>query len=183
MRIFNIFVNLLLIFVTVPFLSYPIQTSSKDAKISSYNFRYSADITYDDILDLIHAIEEDRLKAPISLDEINRINRFIASLAQEGILESTPEFEKDREDLSPDIIDFLSILVYGQDDSISNPSKDLELKSPMKPIIGAWDKSKKFIQKYKQPIVIGAAIVIAQTATVVALVAAASTDNKSKTIK
>jgi tetratricopeptide (TPR) repeat protein len=191
MRIFNTAINLILLFVTPSFLIYPKGISlfvdilqiipfeklvSRNTQLSSYNFRYSADITYDHILDLLDALENDNLEEPFDSAEFARINQFIGGLAKEGILEKNDELLKDIHELlnEEDIVFFSSIdNEYQALPAVMKMAKaeTVFCKSSGKK---TWQKTKKFVKKHKKEIIIGAAIVVAATVIVVVVVTAAS---------
>ena len=141
-------------------------------RVSSYNYAFSAGITYDEILDLVSAIDEDNLEEPFAESEVSRINQFIAEIARKGILEEDCELESDIENLlcqreyfSPH---YEMITAAFQNDG----AHFILCKKPVKK---AWDNTKKFVKKHKKAIIIGAVVVVATVVVVCVVTASAGT--------
>ena len=86
MRKFHIFVHSLLLLTSPSLLAYPQceQPAIQQAYNQEIPYEYF-NLTYDEILGLLQDIEEGRIET-LSEEKIDRISRFIAFLAQQGML-------------------------------------------------------------------------------------------------
>lgn len=132
-------------------------------------------LTYDGILKLIEDIEEGELEKRCSLEDLDKINHFLVSLARQGLLPSDDEaaLEESIEEL------------YSQDDSpqyafwtdssysivpavLSGPFHAILCKSWVQK---QWKQTKEFVKENKKPLIIAAAVIVAAV-TVIVIVAA-----------
>ena len=130
-------------------------------------------LSYDEIVDLLALIESDSFEEKCSIDELDQVNRLLSVLAIEGAAE----------DEKVDVA-IAATSLFQTDDSqyacwtvqpaiFRNGSADIVLcKSWFKK---QWDQTRKFVQKHKKAIIIGAIVVVAVTVVVVAAVAISST--------
>ena len=133
-------------------------------------------ISFDDVAELLEEIESGSID-DCSPEELERVNQFIAILAQQGILPhetdlALGELNDDIQDLlSPRSIFDCGYVLDGE--YIAVPAvfygdQDIVLcKSWTK---RAWDKTRKFVKHHKKAILIGAAIVVAVAITVTVIV-------------
>lgn len=160
MRIFNICIHLLLLFTTPALLATPPQ-SIRIEKISSKkrlkkNFRKKERyllVSYDEVLKLLTEIESGKAEKKYRPKDINRINRFLAFLAQEGALtqESSLAIGEDIDNLLHTDGEY-SILPAS-----NHIEGDIELCGWFS---DSWKKTKKFVRTHKKEIIIGAVIVV-----------------------
>lgn len=116
--------------------------------------------------------------------ELERVNKYLAFLAKEGILPG--EFEEE-EILEEDTYD----LMYGEGSAfelvhyLENSHEYIIIPAVINGYSGyniiqcgkiskAWKKTKKFVKKHKKAIIIGAVVVVAVTAVAIAVIAASS---------
>jgi len=133
-------------------------------------------ISYDDILELIEEIESGTI-AECSPEEMQRVNQFLAALAQQGIL---PQEEgQNRITLNNDILALLhphllfepGYYIEGSRTAIQGAfygdSDVILCRSAIKKL---WDSTRDFVKKHKKEILIGGAIVVGVAVTVTVIV-------------
>lgn len=142
--------------------------------------RMQADLfTYDDVLDLIEELEEGELEKRCSIDQLDRINYFLALFAKHGLLPNEMHEESILENDIQELLDVRSDVLspYLWNIHSTSPAiyyfdgKDIVLCKSW--IHKKWDQTKKFVKKHKKALIIGAAVVVA-AAVVVGVVAAIS---------
>lgn len=159
MRVFNICVHILLLFTTPTLLATPPQSLHIEkvrSKKLKKNFRKKERyllVSYDEVLKLLSEIESGKAEKKYRSKDINRINRFLAFLAQEGALtqESSLAIGEDIDNLLYTDCEY-SILPAS-----NHIEGDVELCGWFS---NSWKKTKKFVRNHKKEIVIGAVIVI-----------------------
>ena len=135
--------------------------------------------SYDDVLDLLEKIESGTVEEHCTSEEIDRINQFIAFLAQQGVLPGDIEQEialnQSIENLLCPSENCYSFYTPGEYSIIpavfywrSNP---ILCRSWFKK---RWDETREFVNNHKKEIIIGAIVVIAAAAVVVTVVAVSS---------
>jgi len=120
-------------------------------------------VTYDEILFVLKEIETEEI-AKYREKDIHRVNEFLVHLAKEGVLPNAPN----QVALQYDIDSLLGedSCEFALAPSIFEVDRDCFQQVGLfsKP----WEKTKKFLKKYKKEIIIGAVIVVA-VATIVAV--------------
>ena len=138
---------------------------------------------YDQIIQLINAIESDELEKNCSLEELEKITQYISFLAREGVLldgsEESLSLEDDIEKLLNSEKSLYEYAFYHGsssndlfDSSDFYSSADTFLCKSW--VQKQWKHTKKFVKKHKKAIIIGTAVVVAGAAVIVAVVAASS---------
>lgn len=140
--------------------------------------------TYDEIMQMLDDLESGELERRYPLEQLERVNEYLATLAREGILPNEFDEEADLEEDSYD-------LLYGEDSGfqlaryLESSSEYMIVPAVFNGYSGynivqcgkiskAWKKTKKFCKKHKKAIIIGAVVVVAVTAVTVAVVVATS---------
>ncbi len=133
-------------------------------------------ISYDDVLELIDEIESGTI-AEYSPEELQRVNQFLALLAQQGIL---PQEEGlSRFILNYDILTLLQpyhsfepgYYIEGSRNAILGTFYgDADAALCRSAIKKMWDSTRHFVKKHKKEILIGGAIVVGVAATVTVIV-------------
>jgi len=186
---FKIITHSIILATTPSFLVYPqgsvpqadfhVQTvhSRKLQKNFRKTERYHL-VSYDDILNLFEEIESGKAEKKYREKDMERINDYLAYLAEKGLLPNSDNALALREDIED--------LLYGDNDeyvfavgdeysiipAVYYDHADIFLcKSRLSK---KWKKTKNFIRKHKKEIIIGAVIVVATAAVVVVVVAASS---------
>ncbi|MES2200072.1 MAG: tetratricopeptide repeat protein [Chlamydiota bacterium] len=140
--------------------------------------------SYDNILNMLDELEKGDLEERCSLEELENLNLYIASLARQGILSG----EEEDETLEDDIQELLSLEVnpygyaysiYGGGEYVMTPAilygqGDIVLCKSF------WKKTKHFVKKHKKAIIIGAVIVVAAAAVAAAGAAASAPESHKK---
>lgn len=133
-------------------------------------------LSYDDIMTLLEEIESGELEEKASMEDLERINQFVALLAKEGSLDDDDFF------LECDIAALLDggdryydyAFAYGiHDDCLVVPAifnESGEIIFCKSWASKQWHQTRKFVKKHKKAIIIGAIVVVAVTAVVVAVV-------------
>jgi len=179
MKLFRALVNLTLLLVTPTFLLTP-HTKLLAAEhipfgiachraLTAENNLY---FTYDQVMDLLDAIESGHPPEGYSPHEIEVINRYIAGLALEGTLPGEPTTL-----LEQDILTLLCPFDYAAPyyDSAYALMAPGELTLCKGWISESWDKTKDFVKDHKKEIIIGAAIVVAVTIVVIVVASSGGT--------
>ncbi|MGE5196202.1 MAG: hypothetical protein ACM3JI_02605, partial [Anaerolineae bacterium] len=184
-RILSVFLLLLLIPSLIIYPQAEVSAITDQAKANALEKKFAEaqlraedqlPFSYDDVLDLIEELEEGDLEKRCSLQELERINDFIAVLARHGIFpnDAYEEFvlENDIEELLHGDEPLFSF-AYGEDyvlvPAVFYGQGEIVLcKSWFKK---KWDQVKKFVKKHKTAILIGAAVVVATTVVICALAA------------
>lgn len=130
-------------------------------------------LTYDKILELLDEIEFGGLEERCSFEELENINRFLATLAIEGAQDSDTALEDDVVDLvsagniyqNARLFDDQAYVIYPL--VFYGDSNIILCKS-------FWKKTKDFVKNHKKEIIIGAVIVVAVVAVVTVAVVATS---------
>jgi len=140
-------------------------------------------LSYDEILHLLEEIESGEIEKRSSPEELVKINHFLALLAREGAL---PEESEENLTLEEDIEELLnereSLFEYAF--SLAPFGDHLIFATTVNEngeivLCKSWvdrqlKKAKKFIEKHKKAIIIGAAIAVAAAVVIVGIVAATS---------
>ena len=133
---------------------------------------------------MLEQLESGELERRYSVEQLERITSYIATLAKEGIL---PGDEGEKEEIEEDCNDLIS----GEDSAFELISylEDSYAYTIMPALLygysgydviqcgkisKAWHKAKKFVKKHKKAIIIGAVVVVAVAAITVAAVAAST---------
>ncbi|MBF5059856.1 tetratricopeptide repeat protein [Candidatus Neptunochlamydia vexilliferae] len=157
------------------------QKISVESKEETYQ-KQSHSLTYDEILTLIDQIESGELEEGCSLQNLEKIDRFMALLAMEGVLPDGSidvcELEEDIEDLLGDQENPFTYAFYTGNvgeytvlPALLRGSSQYEMILCKGWLGKKWKKTKKFVRKHKKAIIIGAVVVVVVTAVVVASVA------------
>ncbi len=174
-----------LILHTILFLTLPTTAGYPQAEFKVVSVQEEASVlptpSFDDILNLLEDLEEGELEERCGPEDLERINHFLANLAQQGAIPG--EFEEDSE-LQNDIQELLegkpNLFAYSmlrEGEYIALPAVyygDAEAILCKSWIKKQWKQTKKFVKKHKKTIIIGAAVVVA-AAIVVGVVVATST--------
>jgi len=130
-------------------------------------------LTYDEILDLMDEIEFGGLEERCSFEELENINRFLATLAIEGAEDNNSDLRDDAVDLITARSGYQNAHLLDDQSYIIHPlvfygdSNIILCKS-------FWKKTKDFVKKHKKEIIIGAVIVVAVVVVVTVAVVATS---------
>ena len=134
-------------------------------------------LSYDEVVNLLALVESDSFEDTCSLDELNRLNEFVAMLAIEGATED------ERVDVQNSIAslfgkDFVEYALLSEHGYVARPaiyiegSYDIMLcRSWFKK---KWDETRDFCKKHKKAIIIGAVVVVTVAVVVVTAVAISS---------
>ena len=148
--------------------------SERDSNTLDENTHLSS---YDNILNLLKELETGDLEERCSLEELQALNCYIASLALQGMLPNEEDFT-----LEDDIQELLSMEsnpygyaysiyergTYAITPAIFYGQTDIQLCKSF------WRKTKHFVSKHKKAIIIGAAIVVAAAVIGIAVAASAA---------
>lgn len=191
MKKFRIVAHFLFLLVIPSLFAQPCHPSPIH-KISEYDSPYPQSsetwlrpTSYDEIIQMLEDIESGALERRYSPMELHKVNEYLSTLAEEGLLPG--EWEKEAI-LEEDIEE----LLYGQESGIQLatylgnnqgfhvfPAYMSELSRydviQCGKISKAWKKTKQFTKKHKKAIIIGAVIVAVTTVVVVAVVATGGT--------
>ncbi len=175
MRCFKILVHLVLLLTIPSFALYPIGNVpliASQASPHDKDYLYS----FDEITNLIDAIESGELEKRCSLADLERINHFLTNLAIKGVLPDAAQclaLQQDIQELNS--CEYLFSFAGedgGYDIVLSGEQGEIILcKSWFKE---KWDQTRKFVKRNKKAILIGAAVIVG-TAAVICAIAAAST--------
>ncbi len=177
------FFSSLILFLLLPsLLIYPLGNPKTSIAELGAKKEYTS-LTYDSILQLLEEIETGALKNKCSLDQLWKINRFIALLAYEGMRSNDASAEIA---LNQDIL----YLLYDESPFYYASSTDLSrdfyfartlshdtLRENIQQcgwVSKKWKSTKKFVKKHKTAIIVGAVIVVAATVVVVAVSASSA---------
>ncbi len=130
-------------------------------------------LTYDEILDLLDEIEFGGLEERCSFEELENINRFLATLAIEGAQDNDFSLEEDVVNLisvgnvyqNTRLLDDHGYSIYP---AIFYGDANIILCKSL------WKKTKDFVKNHKKEIIIGAVIVVAVVVVVTVAVVATS---------
>ncbi len=188
MRKLKVFTSSLLLATIPSTLLYPQDALPRTAFQLHYEQKYTEHeyiLSYDDILRLFDEIESGELENKCTPEELEKIKHFIAFLAKEGAL---PDNSEESLSLDEDIKDLLN----GEDNLYRNAPSFVASGEYQYMILPAalngrgevilckgWlekrsEDVKKFAQKHKKALIIGAVVVVAAAVVVVALVSASS---------
>ncbi|MBS0621649.1 MAG: hypothetical protein JSR80_01660, partial [Verrucomicrobia bacterium] len=191
MRRLNAFICWMLLLTTPPFFVYPHVTPPIDAfhvqKVSYEEGGAASDyvLSYDDILQVLDAIESGELEEKCSLEGLERVKHFVAFLAKEGAL---PDDSEESLSLQEDLEELLNGEETLYRNAISFVSPD-ECQYMIVPAVLSghydvvlckgwvskhWKKLRKFAKKHRKALIIGAVIVVAVAVVVVAVAAASA---------
>src|SRR3990172_5154985 len=166
----NVVVHLTLILMLPSFILYPQAHIPAVAVPAQENIeKQPGEMRFDDIINLINAIEDGALEQNCSPDELERINCFLAALAEEDRpYEYILDHESGYNIISAAFLKNSPSLRFGRNSGEVVLRKSWASKR--------WKHTRHFVQKHKKAILIGAAIVVAATVVVcaVAAVSAAS---------
>lgn len=170
MRYLKILVHSILLLTTPFLLHYPIPVHAETVQCKKQK---DSILSYDEILYLLHDLENGELEKRCNQQDLDRINQFLVVLAKEGLL---PKEKDEKLILNKDIEELIYEYENPYTCSFSFDEFDeaeilLCKKSWTK---RQWRHTRKFVKKHKKAILIGAAVVVAATIVVYA-VAAAST--------
>jgi hypothetical protein len=134
--------------------------------------------SYDEIIQLLNAIESGELEKKCTPEELERIKYFVAFLAKEGALpddsEESLSMDNDIEELLNEDDTTFSFEAYDNYQymivpAVWNEQSEIVLcKSWAKK---QWKHIKKFAKKHRKALIIGAAVVVAATVVIVAVAA------------
>lgn len=168
--------------VALPQIHFPTTTMLVNQQPQSQN--WARPTTYDDVLQLLSDIEEEKLESKYSPYELQKINAYLVLLAQQGLL---PHAQQEAISIAEDTED----LMYGEDSALRLTqfldSYDDYMITPAVltgyagydiiqcgKISKAWKKTKRFLKRHKKEIIIGAVVVVAVVAIIIAMQAAAA---------
>jgi len=189
LRYLKLFKNFVLLLTIPPLVAYPqaeIHNSAAQYQMISGEVASSqkeSPFSYDDVLDLLEELEEGDLEDRCGPEGLLQINRFMAHLAQQGLLpgdiEEEFELEKDIQELvnSTSDLNGFERSSYLKDQYVVFPAifyntSDVVLCKNWAQ--KGWKNTKKFVKKHKKAIIIGAVIVVAITAVLVVAVASSA---------
>lgn len=187
LRHFRFLVNSVLLF-TVPAIDlYPEGNQSEvPARVKKVNqenqqAERSHIPSYDEIMYLLEDLESGELEKRCSSEDLDKLNHYIAFLAQKGVLpddsEESLSLESDIEELldgegsfygyafyqgSPEEFMIAPAIFYGHGNPVLCKSW----------VAKQWKHTKKFCKKHKKAIIIGSAVTVAAALIIVAVVAA-----------
>ncbi|HSW86792.1 MAG TPA: hypothetical protein VLG49_04755 [Rhabdochlamydiaceae bacterium] len=169
MRYFKILVHSILLLTTPFLLHYPVPVHAETVQCKKQK---DSIITYDEILHLLHDLENGELEKRCSQADLERINQFLAILANEGILPNQDEqtfiLKKDIHELLQEKEDpYLCYISFDRIDGIilsptfyHSREKIFLYRNWTKK---DWNHTKTFVKNHKKEILIGAAIVVGAT--------------------
>ncbi|NGX37735.1 MAG: hypothetical protein K1000chlam2_00897 [Chlamydiae bacterium] len=190
MRKLKFFTHCTLLATTPTLLAYP-QNNLPRVTAAVMNYGYQQETqewvrptTYDEIMQMLEDLESGELERRYPPEQLERVNEYLATLANEGILPN--EFDEEA-DLEEDAYD----LLYGEDSGfqlaryLESSSEYMIIPAVLNGYSGynivqcgkishAWKKTKKFAKKHKKAIIIGAVVVVAVAAVTVAVVVVSS---------
>ena len=141
--------------------------SKKSLKIDQNKLRRFQILSYDEILNFIESLKTDELEEKYSLEELNKINHWLAISARQGILSEDPNeiisLEEDIERLlfDGDERDYSVASAYGGDYLI-RPAICYNQKNQyvlINDISHAWKNTVKFVKKHTKEVLIGTVMV------------------------
>lgn len=183
MHYFKLFVNSTLLLTTPTLLLYPqIEAPTFRAGETKANLALKNDqiLSYDAILDLLAAIEQDDLEAKYSPQDLDKIARFLAHLAKEGAdphnIFAQSVLEEDIEELLSDEESAFeyAIALNLKDDYVIAPAyvdNFGEIQLCKSWVAKKCHQIKKFAKKHKKALLIGAGVVVGVGVIAVAVVA------------
>lgn len=178
-RSFKLSVHALLLVSTPSFLVYPQHISYANEKTP---YDSSSPVSYDEIIQLIDALETGELEKTYSPADLDRVNQCLAILALEGALPDEEEFLHLQEDIDALLNDDEPFFQYAV--SLGYPGEYMLIPSFCNEqynillckswLSKKWDKAKKFLKKHKKEIIVGAVVIVAAAAVVIAVSAVSS---------
>ena len=186
-RPFNLLVNsVLLLTVPVTLLYSQGNQSEVPARVQKVNLENqqperSHVPSYDEIMHLLDDLESGELEKRCNANDLDKINQYLAFLAQEGVLpddsEESLSLEDDIEELLNGEENSYQYAVYhgGPGDFMIASAfvyQDGDVVLCKSWVQKQWKNTKKFCKKHKKSLIIGAAVVVAAAAIIVAVVAA-----------
>ncbi|MES2344906.1 MAG: hypothetical protein V4494_03085 [Chlamydiota bacterium] len=187
LQYFKAFVHLALL-ITVPSTALYPQFNTPIITIEAHDtaqeFSQKDDLlSYDDVLNLIDALENGELEKTCTDADLEKINHFLANLAQQGLLPDEIEegfaLENDVQELlygENNLYEYALSFNYKDDYTIASTAfnKQEEILLCKSWIAKKWNQTKKFVKKHRKAILIGAAVAVAAV-VIICAVAAAST--------
>jgi len=187
LRQFNLLVNTVLLLTVPVTLLYPQGNQSEvpprvqKVNLENQQAERSNVPSYDEIMHLLDDLESGELEKRCNANDLDKINQYLAFLAQEGVLPDNSEESLSLQDDIEELLngeenpyqyavyhgapaDFMiaSAVFYGHGDVVL--CKNWVQKQ--------WKNTKKFCKKHKKSIIIGAAVVVAAAAIIIAVIAA-----------
>ncbi len=163
----------LVLLTTLPSIFAHPQETLQQASYEESRSETSYNLTYDEVLQLLHEIESGELEKKCSPEELERVIYFMTFLAKQGQL---PDDSEESASLEGDIEELLG--------GMSNPYDYMVIPATSQGygevilckgwVAEKWKETKKFVKKHQKEIIIGAVVVVGVAVVAVVVVAASS---------